>query len=105
MPKLFSNDSMTPDLCISSALARLSAKPATTYLYAGVEYGRECYAGSVAPTPVPTSLVGANACAMTCKGDGSLKCGGRNMFNLYVATAATATGMAWQTGVVTSTAA
>lgn len=92
MPKLFSNDSMTPDLCISSALARLSAKPASTYLYAGVEYGRECYAGSVAPTPEPNTLVGKNACTMPCKGDANQKCGAGNMYNLYAATAATISG-------------
>ncbi|KUJ23286.1 WSC-domain-containing protein [Mollisia scopiformis] len=106
MPKLFSNDSMTPDLCISSALARLSATPATTYLYAGVEYGRECYAGSVAPTPEPTSLVGAKACTMTCAGDKSQKCGAGNMYNLYVATSVTVTGTAsghWSSVAPTST--
>jgi iron transport multicopper oxidase len=92
MPKLFSNDSITPQLYISSALVRLSAKPATTYLYAGVEYGRECYAGSVAPNLEPTSLAGLKACTMTCKRDGSTMCGGKNMYNLYVATSATITG-------------
>jgi iron transport multicopper oxidase len=102
MPKLFSNDSMTPDLCISSALARLSATPATTYLYAGVEYGRECYAGSVAPTPQPTSLVGPKACTFPCAGDKSLKCGAGNMYNLYVATKVTATASAVWTGVVST---
>ncbi|TVY75584.1 WSC domain-containing protein [Lachnellula suecica] len=88
MPKLFSNDSMTPDLCISSALARLSATPATTYLFVGLEYGRECYAHTAAPTPEPSSLVGNKACTMKCKGDPSQKCGGANMYNLYAATTA-----------------
>ncbi|KAL3426632.1 WSC domain-containing protein-like protein 3 [Phlyctema vagabunda] len=92
MPKLFANDSMTPELCISSALARLSATPATTYRYVGVEYARECYAGSVAPTPQPASLTGPKACTMACKGNPSLKCGGSNQMNLYVATTATISG-------------
>ena len=108
MPQLFTNDSMTPELCISSALARLSAVPATTYLYAGVEYGRECYAGSVAPTPEPSSLVGAKACTMTCKGDAGLLCGGPNMYGLYKATGMTITGTGstvWNSAVVTATAA
>ncbi|RDW79993.1 hypothetical protein BP6252_04631 [Coleophoma cylindrospora] len=92
MPKLFSNDSMTPELCISSALARLSAKPATTYAYVGVEYGRECYAGIVAPTPEPASLTGIRACTIPCKGDAVKKCGGANQYNLYAATTATISG-------------
>ncbi|TVY39827.1 hypothetical protein LOCC1_G004958 [Lachnellula occidentalis] len=89
MPKLFSDDSMSPELCISSALARLSATPATTYAFVGVEYGRECYARTAAPTPQPSSLSGSKACTMTCKGDSSQKCGGSNMYNLYAATTAT----------------
>ncbi|KAK0110039.1 hypothetical protein ONS95_002699 [Cadophora gregata] len=92
MPKLFSNDSMTPDLCISSALARRSASPATTFLYAGVEYGRECYAATRAPTPQPASLVGPKACTIPCKGDPSVSCGAGKMYNLYVATSVTVTG-------------
>lgn len=92
MPKLFTNDSMTPELCISSALARRSATPATTFLFAGVEYGRECYAGTMAPTPEPTSLTGNRACTMTCKGNSSLSCGAGNQYNLYAATSATLIG-------------
>jgi len=86
MPQLFANDSMTPDLCISSAVAQLSAMPATTYLWAGVEYGRECYAGTVAPTPEPSALEGSGACTMACKGDEHEICGGPAMLNLYVVT-------------------
>jgi len=106
MYKLFSNDSMTPQLCISSALARISAKPATTFLYAGVEYGRECYAGSVAPTPEPASLVGPKACTFPCKGDASQSCGAGNQYNLYVATTATLTGTettVWTVALVVTT--
>ncbi|PVH80099.1 WSC-domain-containing protein [Cadophora sp. DSE1049] len=108
MPKLFSNDSMTPDLCISSALARRSANPATTFLYAGVEYGRECYAATRAPTPQPASLVGPKACTMPCKGDLSVSCGAGKMYNLYVATIVTVTGTAtnqWSSAAPVSTAA
>jgi iron transport multicopper oxidase len=97
---------MTPQLCISSALARLSATPATKFLYAGVEYGRECYAGSVAPTPEPASLVGPKACTFTCKGDPSQSCGGGNQYNLYAATTATLTGTGtavWTVAPVVST--
>ncbi|EKD14546.1 uncharacterized protein L3040_000069 [Drepanopeziza brunnea f. sp. 'multigermtubi'] len=98
MPKLFTSDEMTPDLCISSALARLSAVPATTFLYAGVEYGRECYAATRAPTPAPSSLVGPKACTMTCKGDPGQKCGAALMYNLYVATGVTVTRTATDQG-------
>jgi iron transport multicopper oxidase len=99
---------MTPDLCISSALARLSATPATTYAYVGLEYGRECYAGSVAPTPEPTSLAGTKVCTMTCKGDAKQSCGGPKMYNLWVTTTATITGTAsnqWQSAPAVSTVA
>ncbi|CZS96605.1 uncharacterized protein RAG0_05868 [Rhynchosporium agropyri] len=92
MPKLFSNDSMTPDLCISSALARRFASPATSLLYVGLEYGRECYAATQAPKPQPVPLVGSKACNMACKGDPKVSCGGGNMFNLYAATSVTVTG-------------
>ncbi|KAF4630464.1 hypothetical protein G7Y89_g7678 [Cudoniella acicularis] len=91
MPKLFSNDSMTPDLCISSAIARLSATPATTYRFAGLEYGHECYAQTAAPSPEPTSLVGNQACTIPCKGDPKQSCGAGNMYNLYAATSVTVT--------------
>lgn len=92
MPKIFSDDSMTPQLCISSALACLSAIPATKYRSVDVDHGRECYAGSVAPNPEPRTLVGSKACTMACKGDPSQKYGGEHMYNLYAATIATITG-------------
>ncbi|EPE25666.1 hypothetical protein GLAREA_01578 [Glarea lozoyensis ATCC 20868] len=84
MPKLFSNDSMTPSLCISSAIARLSAVPAATYAYVGLEYGRECYAHTARPRPEPTALKGPKACTIKCKGDSSQSCGGRNMLNVWM---------------------
>jgi iron transport multicopper oxidase len=101
MPKLFSNDSMTPQLCISSALNFLTAIPATTFRYVGVEYGRECYAGTAAPTPEPGTLTGPRACSMTCKGDPSQSCGAGNMYNLYATT--TATDTVWATAPAVTT--
>lgn len=89
---------MSPELCISSALARLSATPATAYAFIGVEYGRECFAHTAAPSPQPSSLSGSNACTMKCKGDSSHMCGGPNMYNLYAATTATVTGTGTGTG-------
>ncbi|PQE05793.1 wsc domain-containing protein [Rutstroemia sp. NJR-2017a BVV2] len=91
--KFFSNDSMTPELCISSALAQTTAKPPITYNYIGLEYGRECYAGTAPPTPEPSSLTGAHACTMSCKGDPTVSCGGPNMYNLYVTTAVLGSGI------------
>ncbi|TGO50858.1 hypothetical protein BCON_0174g00030 [Botryotinia convoluta] len=81
LPKLFSNNSMSPKLCISSALAQVTAQTPITYKYIALEYGRECYAGSVPPNPEPSSLTGAHACTMTCKGDSKQSCGGPNMYN------------------------
>lgn len=79
---------MTPELCVSSALVRLSATPATTYNFVAVEYGRECYAHTAAPAPQPNRLVGSKACTIKCKGDSRQKCGGANMYNLYATTTA-----------------
>ncbi|KAG9248661.1 hypothetical protein BJ878DRAFT_572187 [Calycina marina] len=107
MLKLFRNDSMTPELCISSAFAQLSAVPAIAYRYIGVEYGPECYAASVAPTPEPTTLVGTRACTFPCKGDTSSKWGGRVQYNMYVATSVAITGTGttqWMSAPATSTA-
>jgi iron transport multicopper oxidase len=77
-------DSMNPGFCISVASARLIFS--TTYHYAAVEYGRECY-GATDPPPAPTSLIGSKACTMTCKGNipgGAVEtCGGRLQYNLY----------------------
>ncbi|KAF7889532.1 uncharacterized protein EAF02_001947 [Botrytis sinoallii] len=82
LPKFFSKDSMSPKLCISSALAQVTAQiPSPTYKYIALEYGRECYAGSVPPTPEPSSLTGAHAYTMTCKGDFKQNCGGPNMYD------------------------
>ncbi|KAH8684343.1 hypothetical protein BGZ60DRAFT_547896 [Tricladium varicosporioides] len=84
----------------------LSATPATTYRYVGLEYGRECYACTVAPSPEPTSLIGSKACTVPCKGDPNTSCGGGKMYNLYAATSVIPTGLArgqWSMAVPTST--
>ena len=105
MKLLLANDSMVPDLCISAAQARLTATPATTYKYLGLEYGRECY-GATAPVTSQTSLVGNQACTMTCMGNtigAKDKCGGPNMYDYYETTALTG-GLATQTsGIPVST--
>jgi iron transport multicopper oxidase len=86
MKNIVRTNDMTPEYCISAAEARLTAVPATTYHYVGVEYGRECYGATAAPS-APTSLVGRKACTMTCKGNERHSaveiCGGRMQYNLY----------------------
>lgn len=95
---------MTPELCISSALAQTTAQNPITYNYIGLEYGRECYAGTVPPYPEPSSLTGAHACTMSCKGNAKESCGGPNMYNFYVATAVLGSGTSssiWNSAVST----
>jgi iron transport multicopper oxidase len=98
---------MTVEQCIAAAMARLTAVPATTYLYVGLEYGRECYAATAAPSPEPILLVGAKACTMTCKGNPGEQCGGSNQYNLYASGTSitrTATGTAiWSNAPAVST--
>lgn len=86
MTKLAANDSMSVEFCIAEARARLSAKPATTYRYIGVEYGRECY-GATAPVVSQTSLIGNKACTVACKGNTTESCGGSTQYNFYISTA------------------
>jgi hypothetical protein len=78
---------MNPDLCISAALARKTAIPATLYSYVGVERGIHCYGATAAPSPIPTILVGEKACASTCRGSvvgASVDmCGGWRQYDFY----------------------
>lgn len=103
---------MTPSLCISSALARLSATPATIFNYIGLEYGKECYAGTAAPSPQPTSLKGPKACTLSCVGDKASGCGGGRQVSVWtrsgveaVATASitSASGWTWTAPLATAT--
>lgn len=91
---------MTNEMCISAARAAL---PATTYQFAGVEYGKQCYAGTVAPTS--TTLVGTKACTMTCAGNivnvAKETCGGKKQYNLWGSV--TGGSPAWSMPVVTAT--
>jgi len=94
---------MNPALCISAASARKTAVPATTYHYVGLEHGRDCFAATEAPTPIPTSLVGSKACTNTCLGNDvggpAEKCGGWKQYDLY----ASVTGNVFTGPVPTST--
>lgn len=52
---------------------------ANSYVYAGVEYGNECWCGNTMP---PTSAP-ATDCNMACKGNAAETCGGSARFNVY----------------------
>ncbi|KAL8934465.1 MAG: hypothetical protein Q9216_005904 [Gyalolechia sp. 2 TL-2023] len=83
MVQVLASDNMSPDLCISALSA--ANKPGTTYAVFGLEYGRECWAATSLVTS-QTSLVGNMACNLACKGTSGVSCGGRGMYNYYVAT-------------------
>ncbi|KAL8990552.1 MAG: hypothetical protein Q9169_008093, partial [Polycauliona sp. 2 TL-2023] len=97
LTQLLSSNSMSPDLCIS-ALSNANNKPGATKTYNvfGLEYGKECWAGEGLVRD-QTSLVGEKACTLVCAGAGGgdggggdggegASCGGRGMYNYYVAT-------------------
>ncbi len=94
---------MDPALCISAASARKTAIPATTYKYVGLEHGKNCYGATAAPYPIPTNLVGKNACTSTCRGNvvgGPVEmCGGWRQYDLY----ASETGKVFSRPVPTAT--
>ena len=104
MTQILASDAMSPDLCIS-ALASANSKRAlvssATYAVFGLEYARECWAAATM-VQSQTSLVGDQACNLVCKGDTSVKCGGRGMYNYYVATAFLVTGTQTVEGTRTS---
>ena len=77
---------MSPDVCMSALSSANSKVGATkTYDVFGLEYGKECWAGE-GLVETQTSLAGNLACRLACKGDSSVSCGGRGMYNYYVAT-------------------
>jgi iron transport multicopper oxidase len=105
LPQLFSNKSVTPELCIQYANSVFSNAPTPTsrlpYLY--VEYHDECYGGTqlAFSGSAVTSLVGTKACSDVCSGSISTvttsgtttvvtgkanMCGGPRQFNLYALT-------------------
>jgi glucan endo-1,3-alpha-glucosidase len=50
------------------------------YLYAGVEYGMQCYCGNTYDT---TKAISSSSCNMACAGDSSNICGGNYAINIY----------------------
>ncbi|KAL8719691.1 MAG: hypothetical protein Q9225_003323 [Loekoesia sp. 1 TL-2023] len=81
--RLLSSYDMSPDVCISAMSS--ANKPGTTYAVFGLEYGKECWAAT-GLIQSQTSLVGNGACNLPCKGATDIRCGGRGMYNYYVAT-------------------
>lgn len=83
MTKVLANDTMSVEICLSVAKANVPPYP-----YAGLEFGRECWAALTSPAAAtPTS--GAAACTKTCIGNPTQTCGGAAMFNLYYSASAT----------------
>ncbi|KAL9007317.1 MAG: hypothetical protein Q9173_007375, partial [Seirophora scorigena] len=101
---ILASDAMSPDLCIS-ALASANSKrelaSSAPYAVFGLEYARECWAAATL-VQSQTSLVGEGACNLACKGETGVMCGGRGMYNYYVATAFTGTGTLGVDGTRTS---
>jgi iron transport multicopper oxidase len=103
LPLLFSNSSVTPELCIdyANSMYAKSPSPTTRMPYLFVEYHDECYGGSLLAFTgsAVTTLVGTKACTDACAGSSKTTyttngktvvatntanmCGGPKQFNLY----------------------
>ncbi|KAL8933990.1 MAG: hypothetical protein Q9211_005469, partial [Gyalolechia sp. 1 TL-2023] len=67
------NDSMTVEICLSAC---------SQNVYAGIEYGRECWCGdTLASTSVPAAA--ESECSKVCPGNTSQICGAGNRLTLY----------------------
>jgi hypothetical protein len=91
LPLLFSNSSVTPELC-EAYVVSLANKPTPTVLpYFAVEYHNQCFGGSsfTYGSSTISSLTGVHACTDVCTGSigavstGTAMCGGPKQFNLY----------------------
>jgi hypothetical protein len=72
---------MTQQRCVATCSAR-------NYLYAGVEYARECYCGDELQTVADggkAGLAAAASCDMTCSGDADQLCGGSSLIGVWMA--------------------
>ena len=66
----------TPSECIKRCIDRDKG-----YVFAGVQFGSQCFCGHVAP---PSDLiVEESQCKKKCSGDGNLICGGSWRMNVY----------------------
>ncbi|WWC92056.1 uncharacterized protein L201_007010 [Kwoniella dendrophila CBS 6074] len=80
---------------VNSCIASCAAKG---FVYAGVEYGQECWCGSASSKLVPAS----SGCDVACAGDGAHVCGGSNRLNVYAVKAAFTSSAVTKTASVTS---
>ncbi|KAG6354981.1 hypothetical protein INS49_004062 [Diaporthe citri] len=65
---------MTPESCFNIC-------GTSGWLYAGLEYGEECWCGNWLSTAA--TLVDPSRCNMNCTGDATRACGGREVLSLY----------------------
>ncbi|GAA5933834.1 DUF1996 and WSC domain-containing protein [Sporobolomyces koalae] len=77
-PRLLSK-TLNPKL--KSVKACLDLARSKGYVYAGLEYGGECYVSNV--KPAQSKRIGYDKCSMTCVDDGSTICGGPSALTAY----------------------
>ena len=70
----YSVPSITPTKCIEACDDK-------GFLFAGVQFGHECWCGNDAPPH--DRIVAKEECNVSCSGDSSLKCGGVWRMNVY----------------------
>lgn len=90
---VIASDSMTSELCATSAL---TAK----FAYFGLEYGRECWIGNLLDGAVP---VDASRCTMNCTGSALQNCGGAGFIQLYGSAAVVSSSLPSVSPVTSST--
>lgn len=71
--------------------ACLSHASVSGYVWAGVEYGTECWAGSSYRDTSYNSIVNPISCSFLCPGNPNENCGAGNRMNMWAADAVTAT--------------
>ncbi|KAL3419704.1 WSC domain-containing protein [Phlyctema vagabunda] len=74
--RLDASDTMTAESCLN--LVNQAVAKGSTYQYAGIGYGRECYAGVNT-----TDIVVSDGCNMQCPGNSSQWCGGSMRLSFY----------------------
>ena len=78
-PSYSNSTGMTVESCTSFCQANM-----LNGVYAGVEYGQECYCAASLPTgAVLESDVGHSTCNMLCKGNDKEYCGAGGLLNVY----------------------
>jgi len=73
-----SQTTMTVDICVKLCAA-------SNFIYAGLEYGGQCFCGNSFPSSRLPSKKILGTCNMPCNGNPKQMCGGSNQLNLYKA--------------------